>query len=474
MIQQAVKNTKGVAIEDATVMELDARLTGHLLRHGDDGYEDARKIWNAMIDKRPAIIARCMGTADVIDAVNFAREHGLRVSVKGGGHNIAGTSLCDDGMVIDLSLMKGMRVDLDSRTVRAQPGCTLGDLDRETQRFGYAVPAGIISETGIAGLTLGGGFGWLTRKYGYASDNLLSVDIVTADGSFLKASESENADLFWGVRGGGGNFGIVTSFEYRMHPVGPTVIGGMVLHPMEKAPELIQFYKEFTESAPDELTSLLILRIAPPAPFLPKEVHGAPVAGIAVCYAGPVEDGAKAVEPLKKLGTPLADLVGPKPFTAIQKMLDSGQPKGRHYYWKSEYMHEVSKDAGNTMMRHTEEFPSPESSVLVMQLGGAMGRVGENEMAVGHRDAEYLINIAGSCTDPDRTERVVSWARGLWSDMLPYSTGGVYVNFLTQDEGQDRVRAAYGAEKYEQLVKLKNKYDSTNFFSLNQNIKPTV
>jgi FAD/FMN-containing dehydrogenase len=456
------------------VEELSASVRGPVLSPGDEGYDEARTIWNAMIDKRPAAIARCTGVADVIDVVNFARTNGALLAVRGGGHNIAGTSLCDGGVVADLSHMKGIRVDLKSETVRAQPGLNLGDLDRETQAFGRVVPAGIVTDTGIAGLTLGGGFGWLTRKWGFTSDNLLSVDIVTADGEFLTASATENADLFWGVRGGGGNFGIVTSFEYRMWPLGPEVMAGLVLYPMEKAAEVIQFYREFSASAPDELTCLLMLRLAPVSPVLPKELHGQPVAGIAVCYAGPAEEGAKAVRPLKEFGSPLVDLVGPKPFTAHQTLLDAAQAPGRYYYWKSEYLPGISDEAQETLIAHTAEFPSPESALLVFQLGGAASRINDDDSAAAHRDAAFILNIAASCVDPQKTDGCVRWAREFWSDMRQFSTGGVYVNFMTEDEGEDRTQAAYGAAKYDRLVALKAKYDPTNLFRLNQNIKPTA
>ena len=474
MAQQAVISRNGSAVDETALETFRARLRGPLLRSGDQGYDEARTLWNAMIDRHPSCILRCTGAADVIAAVGFAREHDILLAVRGGGHNIAGTAICDGGMVIDLSLMKGVRVELGSQTVQVQPGCAWGDVDHETQPFGFAVPSGIVSTTGVSGLTLGGGFGWLTRKYGYTCDNLLSVDIVTADGRFLRASEQENQDLFWGVRGGGGNFGVVTSFQFRMRALGPTVMAGMVLHPIDRAREVIDFYRELTSTAPDELSSLLIIRIAPPAPFLPKEVHGKPVAGIAVCYAGPAEEGVEAVRPLKEFGSPLVDLIGPKPFSAHQTMLDAAQPPGRHYYWKSEYLHSIEDGARDVMLANTGEFPSPESALLTMHLGGAMSRVKEEDMAVGHRDVSYIVNIAASCVDPAKTQGCVSWAREFWSAVRPYSTGGVYVNFLTEDEGQDRVTAAYGPKKYDRLVALKNKYDPSNLFRLNQNIRPTV
>jgi FAD/FMN-containing dehydrogenase len=461
-------------LEEAAVEAFKSSLRGELLRPGDEGYDEARAVWNGMIDKRPALIARCTGVADVIDAVNFARTNNLLVSVRGGGHNVAGKAVSDGGLMIDLSLMKGIHVDPKARTARAQPGATLGDLDRDTQAFGLAAPAGIVSTTGIAGLTLGGGIGWLSRKHGLTSDNLLSVDIVTADGQFLTASEDDNADLFWGVRGGGGNFGIVTSFEYRLHPVGPIVVAGLLLHPMEKATEFLRFCREYAAAAPDELTVIPFLRLAPPAPFLPVEVHGAPVVGAAVLYAGPIEEGQRAVQPLKEFGSPLADLIGPKPYIALQTMFDAGAPPGNQYYLKSEYLRGLSDDAIDIIAAHGARITSPLSIAAFFHLGGAVSRVGEDETAFSHRDAAFALNIQASWLDPEESEEHIRWTRDFWTAMQPFSTGGVYVNFLSEDEGEDRVRAAYGAANYERLVALKNKYDPTNFFRLNQNIKPTV
>ncbi len=455
-------------IDATTIEELKASLRGKLIQPKDEGYDDARKVWNAMIDKRPAFIARCSGRADVIAAVNFVRENNLLLSVRGGGHNVAGTALCDGGLTIDLSSMKNIHVDLKTRKVRAQPGCNLGDLDRETQVFGLAVPAGIVTDTGIAGLTLGGGFGWLTRRFGYTCDSLLSADVVTADGSFLTASEKENPDLFWGLRGGGGNFGIVTSFEYQAYPVGPQVTAGIVIHPMERAREVVGFFREFSADAPEELCCLLTLRLAPPAPFLTKEVHGKPIVGIAVCHSGSLEDGARAVRPLKEFGNPLADIIRPKPFVVHQTLFHAAMAPGRHYYWKSEYLPEFLKAAGNVLMDHALKITSPHSSILVFQLGKALARFGETDMPAGNR------NAASSWEDPTQTEEQIAWARGCWSAMQQFSTGGVNVNFLTGEEGNQRVRAAYGSANYERLVELKNKYDPQNMFRLNQNIPPSV
>lgn len=476
MLDIRVTTTTGgeTVLEEAAVEEFKSSLRGELLRPGDEGYDEARAIWNGMIDKRPALIARCTGVADVIDAVNFARTNNLLVSVRGGGHNVAGKAVSDGGLMIDLSLMKGIHVDPKARTARAQPGVTWGDLDRDTQAFGLAAPGGIVSTTGIAGLTLGGGIGWLSRKHGLTSDNLLSVDIVTADGRFLTASEDENADLFWAVRGGGGNFGIVTSFEYRLHPVGPIVVAGLILHPMEKAREFLRFYREYAATAPDELTAIPLLRLAPAAPFLPEDVHGAPVVGVAVLYAGPIEDGQRVVQPLKEFGSPLVDLIGPKPYMAHQTMFDAAAPHGNQYYLKSEYLRSLSDDAIDVIATYGASILSPLSLAAFFHLGGAVSRVAEDDTAFSHRDAAFALNIQASWLDPEESDQHIRWTRDFWTAMQPFSTGGVYVNFLSEDEGEDRVRAAYGAANYERLVALKNKYDPTNLFRLNQNIKPTV
>jgi FAD/FMN-containing dehydrogenase len=473
MVEQVVADAGG-AMDDSAVQELRGRIRGPVIAPGDEQYDDSRKIWNAMIDRRPAAIARCAGVADVIDCVKFARERGIRLSIRSGGHNIAGLSLAEGGLVVDLSHQKGIRLDLEKQTARVQSGVTLGDIDRETTAFGYVVPSGVVSETGLAGLTLGGGFGWLTRKFGWTSDNLLSADVVTAEGELVRASEKENADLFWGLRGGGGNFGIVTSFEFQMRKVGPIVAAGLILYPMERAQEVVAFYREFSANAPDELTCLLVLRLAPPAPFLPQEVHGKPIVGIAVCYAGDADKGMEAVKPVKEFGEPLVDLIQPKPFTAHQSLLDSAQAPGRNYYWKSDYLPGLSAAAADVIMEHTAAFPSPESAVLVFQLGGAVSRIPDESSAAAHRDVKYILNVAGSCIDPALTDGMVSWARGVWSAMRPHSTGGAYVNFLTEEEGADRVTEAYSAAKLEKLTAVKNKYDPSNFFRMNQNIAPSV
>ena len=453
------------------VDQFETGLRGNILSSADEGYDEARKVWNGMIDKRPALIVRCSGVADVISAVRFARDQDLLVSVRGGGHNVAGSAVCDGGLVIDLSLMNGVRVDPIRRTARAQPGATLGDLDHETQAFGFAVPAGIVTTTGIAGLTLGGGFGWLNRKYGLTCDNLLSADVVTAEGHLVKASPEENADLFWGLRGGGGNFGIVTSFEYQMHAVGPTVLAGLIVYPMAKAPEVLRFYRDFVADIPDELTAVPALRLAPPAPFLPEEVHGKPIIAVFVCYCGPVEEGERVLRPLRGFGTPLADVIQPKPFIMHQSMLDPMQPAGRNYYWKSDDLLELTDPAIDTIVAHSEAITSPHTIVPLFQLGGVGSQVAEDATAYSHRNAAYALNCNASWTEGE-PERHIQWARDFSTAMQPFSAG-VYVNFLG-DEGEERARAAYGPTKFDRLVSLKNKYDPTNFFRINQNIKPTV
>jgi FAD/FMN-containing dehydrogenase len=449
------------------------RFRGALLEPSDDGYDTARKIWNGAIDKRPRLIARCTGVADVLAAVRFARERNLVVAVRGGGHNVAGTAVCDDGLVVDLSPMKGMRVDPVARTARAEPGLLWGEFDRETQAFGLAAPGGIVTHTGIAGLTLGGGIGWLMRRYGLTCDNLLSADVVTADGRFVRASAQENPDLFWGIRGGGGNFGIVTSFEFQLHPVGPTVLAGPVFHPAAKAGEVLRFYREYARSAPPELTTTLSIRHAPAVPFLPEHLHGKPVVAIIVCHAGSVEAAERVVAPLRTFGPPLIDLIKPTAYTAHQGLFDATVPHGLHYYWKSEFLPEFTDEIIETLIAHAWTAPSKKSYTIIFQLGGEIRRPAEADTAFGNRDAAHALNINAIWEGSEDPEPHIKWTREYWEAMHPHSTGRVYMNFLG-NEGEERVRAAYGARTYERLVTLKNTYDPTNFFRLNQNIKPTV
>ena len=469
MLDLRVTTTTGeeTDLKEAAVAEFTSSLRGELLHSGDDGYDEARAIWNGLIDRRPALIARCTGTADVISAVDFARRHHLLLAVRGGGHNVAGTALCEGGLVIDLSPMKSIRVDAMRRTARAEGGVTWGEFDRETQTFGLATTGGIVSTTGIGGLTLGGGLGWLSRKHGLACDNLVAADVVTADGRVLTASANENQDLFWGLRGGGGNFGIVTSLEYRLHAVGPTVVGGMVVHPIERANKVLAFYREFTSTEPDELTTYAGLVPSP---------EGDPVATIVACYSGPIAEGKRVLQPLKAFGPPLVDQIGPMPYLQVQRLLDQLYQPGLQHYWKSNFLTGLSDKAFDTITEYYARRPSPLCHVAIEELGGAVGRLSHDETAFNHRDTRYNLLIIGMSPDPAESDEITRWARELWRAMQPFSSGGVYVNYLGQeaDEGADRVKAAYGPEKYERLVALKNKYDPTNLFRMNQNIRPTV
>lgn len=461
-----------VTLSESELDEFSQQINGDVIYEDDKGYEETRAIWNGMIEYSPKAIVHCTGTADVVTAINFARKHDILVSVRGAGHNVAGDALCEGGFTIDLSHMKGVHVDWRAQTARAQPGVNLGDLDIETQLFGLATPTGIVSKTGLAGLTLGGGFGWLTRKYGFTADNLLSADVVTADGRVLRASQDEHPDLFWGIRGGGGNFGVVTSFEYKLHKVGPKVLGGILLHPMEEAAKLLHFYRDFSADAPEELGSMFVVRLAPPAPFLPKEVHGKPICGLAVCYAGNLEEGERVLEPLRNFGQPIADKIGPKPYLAIQSMLDKGQPEGHRYYWKSHYLTELREEAIEPLVSYGETIPTALSRVALMQLGGAVQRRNEMDMAASYRDAEFVLAINTGWSDPAEDAKQIEWTRDFWSAMQTYSSGGVYVNFVSSGEDPENVQAAYGEEKYQRLVEVKSKYDPDNFFQRNQNIQP--
>jgi FAD/FMN-containing dehydrogenase len=460
------------AQRDLAIEQLAGSLEGELIAPGHAAYDEARRIWNGAIDRRPACIARCTGVADVVAAVRFARERDLLVAVRSGGHGVGGHAVCEGGLVIDLSPMKGIRVDPAARSARAQAGVLWGELDRETQLFGLATVGGIVTHTGIAGLTLGGGIGWLMRKHGATVDNLLSADVVTAQGEIVTASEAENADLFWAIRGGGGNFGIVTSFEYRLHPVGPIVLAGPVFHPLEDAPEVLRFYREFIAAAPDELTTIFDLSVPPPLPFLPEEVHGKPVVMVGACYAGSPAEGAEVVRPLKQFGRPIADLLEPKPYTALQSMFDPLVPHGWHRYWKSVELPPLTDEAIDTLVEHSSALTSPKSYCIVFQLGGALARVGEDETAFSQRDATHNVNINAVWTedDPDAA-RHIAWARDFLDAMQPHAGGRVYLNFLGE-EGGNRVRQAYSARNYERLVELKRDYDPTNLFRLNQNIEP--
>jgi FAD/FMN-containing dehydrogenase len=451
-----------IKLDESALSKLKESFRGQLVRPRDPDYGECRQIWNGSIDRSPALIARCAGVADVIAAVRFARESGLVVAVRSGGHSFPGQSVCDGGVVIDLGLMKGIRVDPVQRTARAQAGVLLGELDRETQAFGLAVPAGIVTHTGLSGLTLGGGIGWLMRKYGLTIDQLLAVDLITADGDFVRASETENPDLFWGVRGGGGNFGVVTSLEFRLHPVGP-ILGGMVLHLRQHAPEVIRFYREFTQQAPEELTTYCMMLTTP---------DGVPVVALVACYNGPLEQGEAVLRPLRSFGSPVADLIHPMPYREMQSMFDAGFPHGLRNYWKGNFLRELPDAAIDRLVAHAEGMPSPLSAVALEFYGGAASRVGEGETAFPHRQALYDLVIIAQWADAAEDEPNIQWAREITEAMEPYASGRVYVNLLGV-EGEERVKAAYGAN-YDRLVALKNKYDPANLFRLNQNIKPTA
>jgi hypothetical protein len=457
-------------IDERAMESLATGFRGQLIRPDDTSYNEHRKVWNGSVDRYPALIARCAGVADVIEAVTLARRTGLRIAVRSGGHSFPGLSVCDDGLVIDLSLMRGIRIDPESRTARAQAGVLLGELDRESQAFGLAVPAGIVTHTGLAGLTLGGGIGWLMRKYGLTIDQLLSVDLITADGEFVKASADENPDLFWGVRGAGGNFGIVTEFEFRLNPVGPEVLAGPIAWPMEKSPEVLRFYREWITDVPDELTTIVVHRKAPPLPVIPKELHGVPVVMVVCCYAGPVEDGERVVAPLKAFGSPVLDLCMPKPFLAHQAMFDPSFPRGWWYYFRSCDLATLSDEVIDITAEHALRLKSPLTAFPIFQLGGAVARVGDDETAFNGRTAGHTLNVNATTATIEGFDEERDWSRNLWSALGPHHTS-VYVNFL-MDEGEDRIRQAYGAAKYDRLKLLKQKYDPDNFFSLNQNIPP--
>ncbi len=451
--------------------DLKSRIRGTILTERDDGYTAARSVWNAMIDRRPAIIVRCAGAADVKEAVRFARDAGGVLSVRGGGHNIAGSAVCDSGVLIDLSLMKSVRIDPYARTARVEPGVTLGEFDREAQSFGLVTPTGINSTTGIAGLTLGGGFGWISRKFGLTADNLLSADIVTADGQLVRASEVENPDLFWAIRGGGGNFGVVTSFEFRLHPLGPEVMSGLIVYPLSQAIEMLKRYREIVAAAPDELTCWSVMRSAPPLPFLPAEVHGTGIIVFAACYAGAMDAAEAAMKPLREMGRPIADVIGPHSFAGWQSALDPLLTPGARNYWKSHSFTTLSDGAIATLVDYAAKVPSPECELVCAHLGGAINRVPAAATAYPHRDIGFVLNIHTRWREPSDDGACIAWARSAFTACKPFATGGVYVNFMPEEE-KDRVASAYLGNA-ERLAAIKAKYDPCNLFRMNQNIRPT-
>jgi FAD/FMN-containing dehydrogenase len=459
-------------LDRAAVSEFERRLRGALLRPGHPGYDAARQVWNGLVDRRPALIARCVGVADVIAAVDLARHTGAELSVHSTGHNVTGCAVSAGGLVIDLSRMKGLRIDPARRRAWAQPGVLWGAFDHETQAFGLATTGGRISTTGVAGLTLGGGYGWLMRSCGLAVDNLLSVDAVLADGSFVHASATKNPDLFWGVRGGGGNFGVVTCFEYRLHRVGPLVTGGAAFYPARNATAVLRCYRRVMAAAPDELAAQCNFLLAPPAPFVPSELHGVPVVAIAVCHTGSVEDARRDLACLGELGPPLVDRIRPMPYVAAQRLFDAAGRFGPLVYGRSGHLLELGDDVIEILVRYAPRMTSPFSIVMLSPLGGAVARVGEHDTAFGHRHAAYSYAINAVWTDPGQSEPSIRWVDQLWGALRPHSKG-VYVNELG-DEGEDRVREAYNPTTYERLVAVKERYDPTNLFHLNQNIRPRV
>ena len=461
----------GTAVATDEVARFHSSLRGELVRPGDSGYDDARKVYNRMIDKRPALIVQCAGIADIIAAVNFARTHKLLVAVRGAGHNVAGTSTCDGGIVVDLSRMKGIRVDPEARTVRAEPGVTWFDLNHELQAFGLAATGGFVSTTGISGLTLGGGLGWLVRKHGLAMDNLLSVDIVTADGRFLTASSSQNVDLFWGVRGGGGNFGVVTSFKFRVHPVGE-VLAGLVLHPFSRGAEALRYWRDYEATAPEELTAGALVFNAPAELPLPEALKKEPIVAMGGVYAGSLESGTKALGPLREFGPPAADIFQPMPYIKAQTMADFLFPHGWLNYWRSSYLKGLSNGAIDTILSFFARVPSARTVVIIEHNGdGAMSRVPDDETAFGHRNWPFNFLVTSIWNNPAESDANIRWTREFMDAMQPFLAEAAYVNYLGE-EGEEGVRSAYGAAKYKRLAELKRKYDPANLFSLNQNIRP--
>lgn len=456
-------NGSKTELEESAVRDFETGLRGKLLLQNHDGYEEARKIHNGMIDRRPAMIVRSSGVADVLNAVRLARENNLLLSVCGGGHGVPGFAVCDGGLMIDMSGMNSIHVNPGNKTARAEAGATWGDFDHETQAFGLATTGGLVRPTGIAGLTLAGGHGLLMRKHGLSCDNLLSADVVTADGKFLKVSESDYPDLFWGLRGGGGNFGIVTSFKYRLHQVGP-MFGGLVIYPMDQAQKVLRFYHEFTSSAPDELGSIAVLATLP---------DGTKAVVFLLAYSGTADEGEKVLQPLRSIVPPLDDQVGPVPYTALQSIVENFNPEGLRNYWKTTYLDDLQEKAIDLMVERYANNPSPPSHIVLYTLGGAVNRAGKDETAVAFRDARHIFLIIGMWEDARADQKNLQWIRDLWKSMQPYSRKGFYINYEA-DTRHEEIKTAYGPEKYERLSALKKKYDPANLFRLNQNIKPII
>ena len=459
----------GTTPDALAVQNLTALLRGELIQPGDGGYEQARKLYNGMIDKRPALIVRCVDVADVIGAVNFAREHSLTLAVRGGGHSGAGLASSDGGLVIDLSLMKGIRVDPAARTVRVEGGATWGDVDHATHPFGLATPSGFISSTGVGGLTLGGGIGYLSRTFGLTIDNVLNVDMVLADGSFVTASAEEHADLFWAVRGGGGNFGVVTSFEFKLHPIS-TVYGGPMFWPIDQMADMLRFWRDFIVNAPEDINGWFGVVTVPPGPPFPEQFHMQKMCAIVWCYTGPLDQAEERFKPFRAFRTPAIDFAGPIPWPALQTMFDALYPPGLQWYWKADFFNELNEKAIDLHVKYGTQLPTMQSTMHIYPINGAAGRIGKNDTAFSFRDAKFAEVIVGVDPDPANNERMIAWARDYWTALHPYSAGGSYLNMI-MDEGTDTVKAAY-RDNYARLAKVKATYDPGNLFHMNQNIKP--
>lgn len=455
-------------LNEATLATYKSQLRGTLVQPGDADYDSARKVYNAMIDKRPRLVARCADVADVIASVNYAREDKLLLAVRGGGHNGGGLGVCDDGLVIDLAALRGIRVDPKAHTVRVEGGCTWGAVDHATHAFGMATPAGIISTTGVGGLTLGGGIGHLSRRFGLTIDNLLAVDVVLADGRFVTANAKENEDLFWAVRGGGGNFGVVTSFEFRLHALG-TVVAGPTLWPLERAAEVMKWYRDFIGKAPPELNGFFAFLTVPPGPPFPEHLHLQKMCGVVWCYSGDPAKADKALAPVRALDPALYG-VGPMPYPVLQSAFDALYPPGHQWYWRADFVNELSDEAIARHVEHGSKMPTMQSSMHLYPIDGAVHRVGRRDTPFDYRDAKFASVIVGVDPDPANRERITAWCKDYWEALHPYSAGGAYVNFM-MDEGQERVRATY-REHYPKLAAIKQKYDPGNLFRVNQNIKP--
>ena len=449
---------------------LGSQFQGRIIVPDDNDYDEVRQIWNAMINKRPAIIAQCSSTSDVLSALNYAKTNHLEITVRGAGHNIAGNSICDNGLMIDLSCMKSITVNPETKRAYVQPGATLADVDAATQQHGLATPVGINSTTGISGLTLGGGFGWLTRKYGMTIDNLVSAQVVTADGRQLTASNTENSDLFWAIRGGGGNFGIITEFEFQLHSVGPEVLAGLIVFPFEQAKQVLEQYRAFTQNAPTDLNVWVVMRQAPPLPFLPEDVHGKEVIVLAIFYEGDLALGESLLDPLRKFGTPHGEHIGAQPYTAWQQAFDPLLTEGMRNYWKSHNFTELHDEALDLLLHYAGNLPSPHCEIFIGQLAGATNQVASDAMAYSSRDAKFVLNVHARWETPAEDEGAINWARNFFKATTPYASAGAYVNFMTEEEG-GRVTAAYDSN-YQRLVELKRRYDPDNLFHHNQNIKP--